>query len=70
LLGVGGIRRRAIATNSEDDSVACIQFLPISLIGFEFGASSVGERKHVKDEDDVLFSSEIAEFDLLPVIAE
>jgi hypothetical protein len=70
LLRVGSVRRRAVTTNSENHRVACIQLWPISLIGFEFAASSLGKGKHIEDEDDILLAPEIAELDLLPIIAE
>jgi hypothetical protein len=70
LLREGSVRRRTVTTDTEHDGVARIQLWPISLIGFEFTASSFGKRKHVEDENDVLLPSEIAELDLFPVIAE
>ena len=70
LLRVGSVRCRAVTTDSENHRVACIQLWPISLIGFEFTASSFGKCEHVEDENDVLLASKIAELDLFPVIAE
>ena len=70
LLRVGSIRRRAVTTNSENHGVARIQLWPISLIGFEFAASSLRKGEHIEDEDDILLAFEIAELDLLPIIAE
>src|SRR5208282_3487594 len=49
-----GIRCRAVTTNSENDRVTRFQLWPISLIGFQFAASSLREGEHVEDENDVL----------------
>jgi hypothetical protein len=70
LLREGGIRRRAVTAYAENYGVTRIQLWPISLIGFEFGASSLGEGEHIENEDHVLLASEVAELDLLPIIAE
>src|SRR5277367_4136615 len=43
LLGEGGIRRRTVTAYAKDNRVAPVQLLPISLIGFEFAASSLCE---------------------------
>ncbi len=64
------VRCRAVTTNSKNNRVTRFQLWPISLIGFQFAASSLGEGEHVEDEDDVLFPSKLAELDLLPIIAE
>lgn len=70
LLREGGIRRRAVTAYAENYCVARIQLWPISLIGFEFVASSLCKGQHVEDEHDILLPSEVAELDLFPVIAQ
>jgi hypothetical protein len=70
LLREGSVRRRAVTTDSENHRIARIQLWPISLIGFEFAASSLRKGEHIEDEDDILLASEVAELDLLPVIAQ
>ena len=70
LLREGSVRRRAVTTYAENYRVGRIQLWPISLIGFEFGASSLCKGEHVEDEDNVLLASKVAEFDLLPIITE
>ncbi len=70
LSGKGGVGCGAITTNSKNDRVTRVQLWPISLIGFEFTASSLCEGQHIKDQDDVFLPSKLAELDLLPIIAE
>src|SRR5271165_6968811 len=48
------VRRRAVAAEPKNNGVTRIQLRASSLIGFELAASSVGEGKHIEDEDDVL----------------
>jgi hypothetical protein len=66
----GRVRCGAITTNAKNHRVIRIQLGPINLIGFEFAASGVGKGKHIKNEDDVLLTSKIAELDLLPIVAQ
>jgi hypothetical protein len=70
LLREGSVRRRAVTTYPKNYCVARIQLWPISLIGFEFVASGFCKGEHVEDKDNVLLPFEVAELDLLPVIAE
>lgn len=70
LLREGSVRRRAVTTDAKDNRVARVQLWPINLIGFEFAASSLCKGEYVKDEDDILLSSKVAELDLLPGVAE
>jgi hypothetical protein len=70
LLGIRGICCRTVTTDSEHHRIACFQLGPISLIGFEFAASGVGKGEDVEDDDDILLSVKIAEFDFLPIVAQ
>jgi hypothetical protein len=69
LLREGSVRRRAVTADAKDNRVARVQLWPINLIGFEFTASSLCKCEYVEDQDDVLFRSKIAEFDLFPIVA-
>lgn len=70
LFRVCGVRRGTVTAHTKNDRVTGFQLGPISLIGFQFTGSGVGEGKDVEDDDHVLLAAKVAEFDFLPFIAQ
>jgi hypothetical protein len=66
----GSVGGGTVGANSQDDGVACFQLWPISLIGFEFTASSFCESQDIEDENDILFGQVVAQSHFFPIVAQ
>jgi hypothetical protein len=71
LLGVGGIRKRAVNADSKNFGVAQIDFSFVDtiLVSLKLFRSTTGEGEDVEGKDDVFLAAVIAELNLLALIA-
>src|SRR4029077_4328785 len=65
--GVGG---GTVDADSENNCVASFEFGQISLIGLKFFGSTTCECQDVEGQDDVFLSAILAQFHLLPFVAQ